>query len=140
TAARPADLQPTLSVQGNLISIQPTLINPGDGMFIQIICVGEPRDVTLSGRVENLKFARLDGLPYPPGGGREGEGSAMDQCMWVGFTQRLIVLLAIVVASLPHDISIQLRVAIGVVAGAVMEALYLLRVRFLVNRRALWRP
>jgi len=138
-AARPADLQPQMTIDGDLVRIEPTLLNPGDMLELQVLSAGQAREVSVSGRIANLKISRRARLPYPPGTGPEGEMEVGDKFVWAVVTPAGILSIGALTAFDP-DHSLLERVLILAAAAILAGVLYPVVVRHLVLRRRLWRP
>lgn len=138
TASRPADLRPDIEIDDDCVRLKPTLINPEDMLELQVLSAGQPRDISVAGRVADLSVIPRKGLPYPPGSGREGEMVGMDRFVWYVFTPAFIVAIGAGVA-LGGKTSPAARVLVLVTTGILGGVLYPLFVRYLVRRRRLWR-
>jgi hypothetical protein len=139
TGQRPADLAPELAVDGDTVRLRPTLINPGDMIELQVLCSGLPERIELGGRASEVTFKQLPRLPYPPGGGPEGELLPFDKFMvWV-----LPVGLALGTAlafALNEASSTATRIAVPAGALLVGLVIYPWRQHWLIKRRAMWKP
>ncbi len=139
TGQRPADLAPDLGIDGDTVYVRPTLINPGDMMELQVLASGLPERVELGGRLSEVTFQQLPRLPYPPGGGPEGELLGFDKFMaWV-----LPISLAVgtaVVFAFNEESSTAARIAVPLGALLVGCVIYPWRERWLIKRRAMWTP
>jgi hypothetical protein len=126
-------------VDGNMVRVKPTLINPGDMIELQILSSGLPGQVELGGRVADVTFEQLPRLPYPPGSGPEGEMNPIDRFMWWVPVPVGSVALAITFA-LNTSSSTAVRIVLPLATLLVGLVLYPLRSRYLVRRRAMWTP
>lgn len=140
SATRPRDLQPELEVDGNVVRIKPRLINPADMIELQVLSAGPATRVAMEGRVANLKVERLSHLPYPPGMGKEGEfiGRFDYSMIWI-VPQVLILVLGAALALGTEGYTTTTRILI-LVATLIVSGAFYARTRYLVDRRALWRP
>jgi hypothetical protein len=140
SASRPADLRPELEVVGDSVLIRPMLVNPEDMIELQVLSAGQAHDVSIGGRVANLKVERLPYLPYPPGSGEEGEMLGFDRFMWYVAWPVIIIGIGALIAFDNDDYSELTRALIMIAAGIVAFVLYPLQLRSLVRRRRLWSP
>lgn len=139
TATRPPQLRPALEVDGDCISVKPTLINPEDMLELQTICAGRASHISVSGRIVDLRVKQRPRLPYPPGTGTEGEMLGFDRFVWIVFTPALGIGLGALIA-FSSDRTTLAQVLILVATAAFVGVLYPLYVRYLVRRRRMWRP
>lgn len=139
TGQRPADLAPELAIDDDTVRLRPTLINPGDMIELQVLCSGIPEKVELGGRMSEVTFKQLPRLPYPPGGGPEGELLPFDKFMvWVvPFGLALGTALAF---AFNEESSTATRIAVPAGALLVGFVIYPWRERWLIKRRAMWKP
>lgn len=139
TGRRPADLAPELEIDGDTVRLQPTLINPGDMIELQVLSSGLPEKVELGGRISEVTFKQLPRLPYPPGGGPEGEMLPFDKFMAyvlpIGFS--LVFAFAF---AFDEGSSTAARIAVPIGSVLVGCVLWPWRERSLVKRRAMWKP
>lgn len=139
TATHPPQLQPAIEVDGDCIRIKPTLINPEDMLELQVVCDGRASQISVAGRVVDLKVKQRARLPYPPGSGAEGEMFGMDRFVWFVLTPVFGVGVGIWIA-VNADITDAARVLTLVATAIIVGLLYPLYVRHLVRRRRIWRP
>jgi hypothetical protein len=137
-ASRPTDLQPKLRFDGASVHIEPMLINTGDLMELHFLTAGEVEAFNIEGRIAGVKFSQRARLPYPPGSGPEGEMLGFDRFMWFVFTPAIIVVPGLLVAmNSSNDPAARI---LGAVSAVLLTfVLYPLQLRYLVNRRALWK-
>ena len=138
TAARPPQLQPTVEIDGDRVRIKPTLINPEDMLELQVVCDGRASQISLAGRIVDLKVKLRTKLPYPPGSGTEGEMLGFDRFMWYVLGPATVVGVGVWIAiGMSTDAARVLTLAAtSIIAGL----LYPMHVRHLVRRRRIWRP
>jgi len=139
TGSRPKHLEPNLTTDEDSVLVEPLLINPGDMLELSVISSGMPKSVTLDGRLADVAFKARQELPYPPGTGNEGVLDRFDRFMWYGVP---VVLAAILGYSVLASESLNLIEKVSWVGGFAVIALIInpMHVRWLVKRRALWRP
>ena len=138
SASRPTELRPSLEIQGNGVLIAPRLINSGDMLEIQLITSGLPASLELAARAANLTVQERQSLPYPPGGGSEGEMNSVDKFMWWVFSPGLILGVGLLVM-FGYGATADGQILTAIATALVMAA-YLLHARFLVRRRRRWSP
>jgi hypothetical protein len=139
TGQRPVDLVPDLAIEGDTVRVKATLINPGDMVEFQVLCSGLPAKVELGGRLSEVTFQQLPRLPYPPGGGPEGEMLGMDKFM--AFVLPIAAALGLAIGfALDDESSTAVRIAVPIGSVLVGCVLWPLRERTLINRRAMWKP
>ena len=137
-ARRPADLQPTLEVRGDMALLKPLLINAGDMLEVQLLSAGQASNVEISGRISDLSIARRATLPYPPGSGPNGEfAGPVDYFMWFFVLPAFVLGIGALIATNPHNSPAGRAVAAGVVLVLTL-VIYPLQVRHLLRRRLLW--
>ena len=136
--SKPKDLRPALELGTDCVEVSPALINPGDGLQLQVLTAGQPTAVVVSGRIAELEIVERASLPYPPGSGGEGEMLAFDRFMWFFFTPAGVLGFAAWVAFSDGQTATS-RAIVLVVAILIAGVLYPLRVRYLVIRRRRWR-
>lgn len=136
---RPADLNPDVRSEANILHVRPLLLNSGDLIEVQCLTEHQPTKVRLGGRVREVDFEQRFALPYPPGSGDEGAMIGFDIFMWWVLIPGGLLAIGIAVAA---DSSNSIGARLGALGGALLSALWLypLRVRQLVERRRLWRP
>jgi hypothetical protein len=139
TATRPPQLQPAIEVDGDRVRIKPTLINPEDMLELQAVCDGRASQISLAGRVVDLKVKQRERLPYPPGTGAEGEMLGFDRLMWFFLTPAFGIAVGIGIA-FREDLTATARVLTLLATAIIVGLLYPLYVRHLVRRRRVWRP
>jgi hypothetical protein len=139
TGRRPAGLEPGIDVDGTVARIKPLLLNPEDMLQLHLLAAGKPDSVSIEGRVADLAIEQLQELPYPPGGGPEGELNAVDFFIWWIVSPALILFLGGVLA-FDSNASTAIRIIAPIAAALFGLILYPRRVKFLINRRAMWRP
>jgi hypothetical protein len=139
TATRPPQLRPTTAIDGDCVRVKPTLINPEDMLELQVVCAGRASQISVAGRVANLKIRPRAALPYPPGSGAEGEMLGFDRFMWLFFNPALLVGGGLALA-FATDITATARVLTLAATAIVGGVLYPLQIRYLVRRRRMWRP
>lgn len=138
TGQRPADLTPPLERDGDSVHVLPTLFNPGDMIELQVLTTGQPTKVELGGRLTEVTYRRLPGLPYPPGSGTEGQMLVLDKFMAIVVPIALALGVAVGFA-LDKGSSTATRVAVPI-GSVLVGCLYLWRARYLVQRRAMFKP
>jgi hypothetical protein len=140
TKTRPTDLKPKLNINGTDIAIAPLLINPGDMIELQLLTSGLASSVRVEGRIANLsRITQRKGLPYPPGSGTEGEMLGFDKFMWFVFAPVFFVG-SIIAAILFAKLALSTKVITLFVVSILGFVLYPMQVKYLVERRRMWRP
>lgn len=139
TGQRPADLHPLLERDGDSVLVQATLINPGDMVEVQTVTTGQPTDVQLSGRLSEVTYKQLPRLPYPPGGGTEGEMLGFDKFMAFGLPIGLALFVAVGIA-LDGSSTLATRIAVPIGAILVGCGIWPWYEASLIRRRALFKP
>ena len=140
TRTRPGELSPEVTTEQRKVLIAPLLVNPGDMIELQILASGLASSARVESRIVNVQaILQRKALPYPPGSGAEGEMVGFDKFIWFFFVPGVIVGLALLLvftgkATVPVD------VITLVVAFILAFVIYPLQVRYLVQRRRMWRP
>jgi len=62
TAVRPADLAPSLSLEGGTLKIKPMLLNPGDSVTIAILTIKEEPDFVSRARIAGVRTVPIVNL------------------------------------------------------------------------------
>ena len=139
TKARPPDLNPQLTIDGRNVAIAPLLINPRDMVEIQLLTSGTASAVRTDGRIENLsQISQRRALPYPPGSGPEGEMVGFDRFVWFVLTPGIGVIAAFGIAA--SQVAVSAKIIWLLVVAIFTLVLYPMQVRYLVDRRRMWRP
>ncbi|MGI0133885.1 MAG: hypothetical protein ACREBW_02870 [Candidatus Micrarchaeaceae archaeon] len=140
TRTRPGDLNPQVTLDKQRVLIAPLLINPGDMIELQALTSGLASSVRIEGRIANLTaiLQRRD-LPYPPGSGGEGEMVGFDKFIWYVFMPGFVLGVALFSISF-GTFTIAVKVISGLVAAILVFGIYPLQVRYLVQRRRMWKP
>lgn len=139
TGQRPTDLEPLLERDADSVLVSPTLINPGDMVEIQAVTTGQPSKVELSGRLSEVTYTQLPRLPYPPGGGPEGELLGLDKIITFGLPVGMSLILAAAFA-LDSESSLATRIAVPIGSVIVGCCLWPWYESSLIKRRALFKP
>jgi hypothetical protein len=139
TGQRPNDLKPVLQRNGDAVIVKPTLLNPGDMIELQVLTTGMPKRVNLAGRLSEVEFRELPRLPYPPGGGPEGEMLGLD--VFMAFILPAVASLTLAIAiALSSTNSVAVRIAVPSVAILAGCVVWPWREKYLIKRRAMFKP
>ena len=140
TKTRPMDLEPQLNINGVAVAVAPLLINPGDMIELQLLTSGLASSVGVEGRIANLsRISQRKGLPYPPGSGPEGEMLGFDKFVWFVFAPIGVGGL-IIVSIIFAKFALSTKLITLFVVAVLVFVLYPLQVKYLVERRRMWRP
>ena len=140
TKTRPMDLEPHLDINGAGVAVAPLLINSGDMIELQLLTSGLASSVRAEGRIANLsRISQRKGLPYPPGSGPEGEMLGFDKFMWFVFMPIGIGGL-IIVGIIFAKLALTTKVITLFVVAVLAFVLYPMQIKYLVERRRMWRP
>jgi hypothetical protein len=142
TGRRPSGLNVQVEHDGNVARIKPLLMNPEDMLQLHLVTSRQPTKVTVEGRVADLKIEELPHLPYPPGTGPEGElEGPIDHFMMRILPPILALAFGGLIAIDPEGTnSVLAQVGAAVAAVTFAFWLYPARIRFLIHRRAMWKP
>jgi len=142
TGRRPPGLDVQIEHDDNVARIKPFLMNPEDMLQLHLVVSRQPTKVVVEGRVADLKIEELPHLPYPPGTGPEGElEGPVDHFMMRILPPVLALVFGGMIAIDPEGTNSALaQVGAAVAAVAFAFWLYPARIRFLIHRRAMWKP
>lgn len=142
TGRRPPNLDVQIERADKVVRVKPFLMNPGDMFQLHLVVSGRPDNVAVEGRIEELKIEELPHLPYPPGTGPEGElQGPVDHFMMRILPPVLALVLGGTLAVDPEGtISVPVQAGAGIAALVFAFWLYPARIKFLINRRAMWKP
>ncbi len=142
TGRRPSSLDVQIEHLGNVAQIKPFLINPEDMLQLHLVVSGRPDSVAVEGRIADLKIEELRHLPYPPGTGPEGElDGPIDHFMMRILPPILALGIGGTIAIDPEGTNSTLvQIGAGVAALAFAFWLYPARIKFLIHKRAIWKP
>ena len=137
SAVNPRGLKPEVNLSGQIVAVDPALLNSGDMFELQIVGDGPPTVPSVTTRIRNVPKIRRRRAPYNPGTGPEGEITGADYVV-----QGLFVCLfvALTVGLLANASSFWLQ-ALFILIG--MWIFFVALVLFLIGaarRRALCRP
>lgn len=129
-----------IEVDGDRVRMKPALINPEDMLELQVVCNGRASQISLAGRVADLKVKQRKQLPYPPGSGEEGEMVAFDRFMWFVFAPAFVVAVGVWLAFFRDEVTSTARLLTLLATAIIVGLVYPMYVRHLVRRRRIWRP